>query len=53
MAKSIINCEPNKAKIKSAIKKLYSKTYIKHLNSTKNPYDKRNTRINILKELKK
>tara|TARA_A100001015_G_scaffold255912_1_gene297674 strand:+ start:6384 stop:7535 length:1152 start_codon:yes stop_codon:yes gene_type:complete len=53
MAESIINCEPNKIEIKNAIKKLYSKSFIKRLNLTKNPYDKKNTSINILKQLEK
>ena len=51
MATSIINCEPQKTKIKYAIKKLYSNNFRLNLRSTKNPYDKKNTRINILREL--
>ena len=37
-ASSIINCKPEKDSIGFAIKKLYSKKFIKQLISTKNPY---------------
>jgi GDP/UDP-N,N'-diacetylbacillosamine 2-epimerase (hydrolysing) len=37
-AESVIDCEPTNKSIKQAIKKLYSKSFRKVLNSVKNPY---------------
>ncbi len=50
-AKSVIDCEPTKKSIKSAIDKLYGRKFQKHLHSVRNPYGDGNTIekiINIL-----
>ena len=50
-ASSIIDCIPNRLKINQAIKKLYSYSFQKKLNHTKNPYDNGQTSDLVIKIL--
>ncbi len=52
-AESIIDCKPTITSIKSAIKKLYTKNYIKKLKNVKNPYDHGSASKNIINILNK
>ena len=52
-AKSIIDCEPNKASIKQAIDNLYSKDFQNILPIVENPYGKGNASEKIIEILQK
>ncbi len=52
-AKSIIDCEPNKASIKQAIDNLYSKDFQNILPTVENPYGNGNASEKILEILLK
>ena len=52
-AKSILNCMPIKNEISKMIIKMFSKSFKKKISKTKNPFFKKNTIINISKELLK
>ena len=53
LAKSVLNCEPNKKNILEQFNILYSKIFQEKLKTIKNPYEKKNTPQKILKVLKK
>ncbi len=53
LAKSVLNCEPNKKSILEQFNILYSKIFQEKLKTIKNPYEKKNTPQKILKVLKK
>ena len=52
MARSIINCNSDKAEILSAIKVLYSKKFQDKLNKVKNPYGSGGASMDILDIIK-
>lgn len=49
---SVINCEPRKEAILSAIQKLYSKEFQENLKNVQNPYEQENTSDKIIEILK-
>ena len=50
-ASSVITCDFNKMKILRAIKKIYSKNFLKKISTLKNPYYKKDSSKKILKTI--